>query len=126
MQGNEQAVTARIEALRTRFMERCLADAETFSRLSAQLDSPEDSGEARIEARSRAHRLAGSGSVFGFEDLSEHAAELQQHLDTDCADREAAKGIRALTDHIRTSIASATGDDRIASGETGHSPGSNR
>ena len=87
MQGNEQAVTARIEALRTRFMERCLADAETFSRLSAQLDSPEDSGEARIEARSRAHRLAGSGSVFGFEDLSEHAAELQQHLDTDCADR---------------------------------------
>jgi len=69
-----------LQAMRNAFLTRTGEDKAELSRLEAQLATEAPSGPALAEVRAIAHRLAGAGGIFGFDELSDAAAGLEETI----------------------------------------------
>lgn len=84
----------RMAALRLRFVDRAREECKAIAAATgASLD--------RDTLRRRAHAIAGSAGLFGFGDIGEEAARLEEAIDEDAPDEQ----VRALADVLEASLA---------------------
>jgi CheY-like chemotaxis protein len=69
-----------LDAMRAAFIARADVDGAELSRLQAQLAPGDRSQPVLTEMRFIAHRIAGAAGVFGFPELSEAAAVLEEAI----------------------------------------------
>lgn len=74
------ATVDQLDAMRNAFVLRSNEDRAELSRLQALLGADAPPGPALAEVRSIAHRLAGAGGIFGFAELSDAAAKLEDMI----------------------------------------------
>ena len=83
---------ARLAELRRRFIERSRARRSDLARAAAE----EDAAELRIVA----HGFAGSGAIFGFRDVSDAGAALEQAVDAGTGWEELRRLIALLLERL--------------------------
>jgi len=96
----DEALAQRLAALKTRFRERALGEAQALAQLSETLDGPPEL-ELQAQIRRIAHSLSGGGGTFGYDVISASAAKLEE-LVLDHPDApELAATCRALVADVR-------------------------
>jgi HPt (histidine-containing phosphotransfer) domain-containing protein len=91
---------AEIARLAASFRERTAREAEALDGLADRLSTNDASG-ARSEIRRAAHKIAGTAGMFGFRDLSDAAARLEDLALSDAADEELVLPTRAFVTMAR-------------------------
>ncbi|OOC48486.1 diguanylate cyclase [Thioalkalivibrio versutus] len=76
----EQALTTRLEELRSRYLERLPDEFAELSALQGRLSGQEQDRDVLDELQQRLHKLAGSGGSFGCASLSIAARSLEQRI----------------------------------------------
>ncbi len=76
----EQALQARLEQLRARYLERLPEELAGLNTLQGSLTGQEQDREVLDELQQRLHKLAGSGGSFGCASLSTAARALEQRI----------------------------------------------
>ena len=97
---------AKLEKLRAGFIERLAADAAEFEALAERLCGPEADEYDRESVKRMAHRLAGASGTFGFQDLSQPAAAVEDLASSDCDNAELGRCTHALARLILSSVPS--------------------
>jgi HPt (histidine-containing phosphotransfer) domain-containing protein len=78
----------RLARLAERFRERALSDADELEAIAGGLEASEDKAGDRGIICHLAHRLAGSAGTFGFHQLTESAAQLEDLCRSAATDAE--------------------------------------
>jgi len=76
----EQALTTRLEELRSRYLERLPDEFAELSALQGRLSGQEQDRDVLDELQQRLHKLAGSGGSFGCASLGIAARSLEQRI----------------------------------------------
>lgn len=78
--ARDEIRTSQMKQLRSRFSQRLVAEEAELKRYCEVLRDASASGRALEELWSRAHQLAGAAGIYGFEDVSRAASQLQMTI----------------------------------------------
>jgi len=90
--------------LRGKFVRRTQEEADTLLALVAKLDTPEGA-EAQAGIHHIVHRLAGGAGVFGLDELTQPAIQVEDLIDASAVSDAVAQATTALVKHIRLATA---------------------
>ena len=94
------AFQAKLAKLRAGFIERLITDAAEFEMLAGRLLGPDADEEDRQSVKRMAHRLAGASGTFGFQDLSQPAAAVEDLAGSGCTNAELGRRSQELAQLI--------------------------
>jgi HPt (histidine-containing phosphotransfer) domain-containing protein len=105
MSHDEERLRQQMASIGARYLTRTLGELTRISELLAQVES--GSNTALKELQHAAHKIHGSGAMFGFHEVSERARAIE-HITSHLASGEGPEHLRALDqDELRRRLAAS-------------------
>jgi HPt (histidine-containing phosphotransfer) domain-containing protein len=100
VRGYAQPMNGRLDALRNVFLQRLHEDATALAGHRSALQDGTAGAATRAAIRDVAHGLAGTGGIFGFSEISDAAAAVEDAVIAERDGSGAVEGIAAALDHL--------------------------